>query len=354
MSEEQKPGLTNLRPKISIIVLNYNNKEWSKKCLNSLLNTRHLNYEIIFVDNGSTDGSLDFIRKEFSQTSLIKFVSLPKNLQYAGGNNEGLKYAVGDYIVFLNNDTIVKPDWLSELEKCMEKDETIGICQSKLLLYDYPTKIDSTGDFLNLLGFSVMQGRFEENYGQYDKNTDIFSARGACLMIRKSLIKKIGAFDPLYQSIFEDLDLCWRARLAGYKIKLVPSSIVYHKGRATTKGNVGREAFLSSRNLVITFIKNLELINLFKFVLLFMITRVIGYTLLIFLRHKHRKVWLIYFIEFIKAQLWILRNFRIIWSKRVIIQRYIRKVSDREILPYFKSTRMNLAYFFKWIIEHEN
>ncbi len=309
--------------------------------------TSYPNYEVILVDNASTDGTLEAVRANVKGLPL-KIVQTSKNLYFAGGNNLGVSEANGTHIVFLNNDTIVTQHWLTELVRCIESDPKIGACQSKLLTYDDRTRIDSTGDFVSLMGSSIMRGRLEVDRGQYDKSTDIFSARGACMMVRRTILEKVGLFDPDYLATYEDVDLCWRIRLAGFEVRFVPRSQVYHKGRVSMKSNLRMEAFLASRNLELTFVKNLETSNLLKFLPIFLMTRTAGFLILSLVRGRSREIWLVYLLELVMAQLWILRSLRETWIKRLYIRKCIRKVSDAGLIPYLRVYGLRLSYSLSW------
>lgn len=309
--------------------------------------TLYPNYEVILVDNASTDGTVEAVRTRLNDFP-IKILQTPKNLYFAGGNNFGVRKANGTYIVFLNNDTIVTQYWLTELVRCMESDPRIGACQSKLLTYEDRTRIDSTGDFVSLMGSSIMRGRLEVDTGQYDNSTDIFSARGASMMVRKSVVEKVGCFDEDYLATYEDVDLCWRIRLAGFRVRFVPKSIIYHKGRVSMKRNLRMEGFLASRNLELTLIKNFDTSNLLKFLPIFLMTRAAGFLFLSLARRGSRKTWLFHLLELVNAQFWILTSLRETWIKRLYIRKYIRKASDDSLMPYFRAYGLSLSYSLNW------
>ncbi|MDH3277301.1 MAG: glycosyltransferase family 2 protein [Nitrosopumilus sp.] len=211
-------------PIISIIIINYSEKKLLSECLQSVKKTNYENYEIIVVDNKSDDYSVEFLNKEYPD---IKVIKLSKNCGFAIPNNLAAKTAKGKYLVFLNNDTIVKPTWLEELLKCLEKDDRIKIAQSLLLKPD--SSVDSSGDFIDHYGRA---------YSKHDipkKPRNILSAKAACMIIEKEFFLDLGGFDESYFATFEDVELGWRCWLYGFKVILVPSSIVIHKGGETIK-----------------------------------------------------------------------------------------------------------------------
>jgi len=320
-------------PLVSIIVLNYNGKNFLKKCLPSVLETRYPNLEIIVVDNGSIDGSLEFL-SGFSFDCRIRVIKNRINKGYAAGNNIGICSSHGDYLVFLNNDTVVEPEWLSELIKAMESDLSIGAAQSKLLLMDSPKHLDCAGNFSDFYGGTLSRGLGEEDVDQY-KYGEIFSCKGAAMIIRRGVLDKIGLFDSDYFAYYEDTDLCWRIQLAGYKILYIPSSIVYHKGSGSipTVGDSSTffQVYLMKRNRIALLLKNYEIKNAIRYLISVLVYEtskiaIVGLNDL----QKHRN--LSYSIASSKAILWNLKHFRQTWNKRVYVQKVVRSISDREII----------------------
>jgi GT2 family glycosyltransferase len=312
-------------PLVSVVILNFNGKKFLNKCLSTVLASEQLNFEVILVDNASKDGSTEIAQANFPQSNLM-IIRNGKNLGFAEGNNIGARIARGKYVVFLNNDTEVEKEWLKELVEVMQSDETIGAAQSKLLSFDRKT-IDSKGDFINSYGMGWMRGLGEEDKLQYDKKTEIFSARGASMIVRKQILHEVGYFDSDFFMLYEDIDLCWRIRLSGYKVSYVPKSIVYHFGSGTSKEDFSREEsnYYEIRNRIFTLIKNYDLQNLLingiktlsvEFALF----------LIVFFSPSRR-----YNLSRIKAHLWIVLNFGCIWRKRLTFQSLKRKVPDEKI-----------------------
>lgn len=329
------------KPLVSIIILTYNSLKFIEKCLESVLNTNYEKFEIVIVDNGSTDGTVELIQKRFGEEEKIKLIVNRENVGFAEGNNVGAKFAKGKYIVFLNADTIVDPNWINEVVKVMENNPDIGVCQSKLLLMDKPEFFDSAGDFIDKYGVMMRRGGDipEKDIGQYDRVEEIFSARGAAMIIRKDLFEEIGGFDTMYFLTYEDIDLCWRARLNGHKIFFVPKSIVYHKGGFSL---LPEKAFLTTRNWLLTLIKNYETWNMFK--IMPNATVIAFFSALFEILTKRSPI---LFWKRIKALLWILFNFKKIWVKRLTVQSYIRKVSDREIMKVMLNRNLAITYWPK-------
>jgi len=279
----------------------------------------------------------------------FKIIYNNKNLGFAEGNNVGVRVAKGKYVVFLNNDTEVDRGWLNELVGVMEMDETIGAAQSKLLLFDRKT-IDSTGDFINFVGKGWLRGYGEVDRGQYDHQKEIFSARGACMIIRKKLFLKVDGFDSDFFMGTEDIDLCWRVRLNGYKVVFVPKSIVYHFGSGTRKEfeRTDESYCYNIRNSLFMLIKNLDLKNSFVSV-----SESIAIELVLFLASLPFPSTKTYNLSRLKALFWSLMNFRCIWVKRLKVQNLMRKVSDDQTMKMM--IKSNLPIFeIIWRLLYKN
>ena len=234
-------------PKISVIIVSYNGKTLLEKCLESLFKVNYDNFEVILVDNNSTDETVDFIKKNYPSIILIK---LDSNKGFAEPNNIGSKIAKGEHLLFLNNDTIVTPNFISELVKVMENDRKIAICQSLLLKLD--GSIDSSGDFIDKLGVVY------NSKTKIDEIREISSARGASMIIRKKIFKELNGFDEKFFVSFEDVDLGWRTWISGYKVVINPKSIVYHLGGQTTNKMKSDIAFHGFKNQLSMKITNFE------------------------------------------------------------------------------------------------
>ncbi len=245
------------QPSVSIIILVRNHREHLKDCLESVMNLDYPHLEIILADNASTDGSADFVQQKFPSIKVLRF---DKNYGFAEGNNIAIKQAKGDYIFLLNPDTKVEPECVNKLVETMEKDKNIGICMPKMLIFNEPSVINSTGIIAN----KVLQGRdrgaWELDCGQYDRERQILGACGAGMFIRRNLFEKIGYFDRLYFAYYEDLDFSIRTRWSGYKINFVPQAIVYHKYRPFRK-DIFNE-YIDHRNRLRTMLKNMSLVTL--------------------------------------------------------------------------------------------
>ena len=249
-------------PLVSIINVNYNGKNYLEKCLESLTKVKYSNLEIIIVDNNSTDESIEFVKNQYPSIIIIK---LDKNHGFAEPNNIGVKNARGDFLLFLNNDTIVTPNFIDEMVNVACNDTQIAICQSLLLLPN--GDVDSSGDFIDKLGVAY------NSKMRVEKVKEIFSARGASMLVRRNVFEKLGGFDKKFFVSFEDVDFGWRSWILGYKTVVVPKSIVYHYGGKTTKSIKNELAFHGLKNQLSMKITNFEstlaIKNLFLFFTLY-------------------------------------------------------------------------------------
>jgi len=248
--------------KISVIIANYNGKTLLEKCLESLFKVNYDNFEVILVDNNSTDETVDFITKNYPSIILIK---LDSNKGFAEPNNIGAKIAKGEHLLLLNNDTVVTYNFISEMIKVLEHDKTIGICQSLLLKPD--GSLDSSGDFIDKLGVVY------NSKTKTDEIREISSARGASMLIHKELFEKLGGFDEKFFVSFEDVDLGWRTWILGYRVFLAPKSIVYHLGGTTIKkikSDIAFHGFKNQLSMKITnFEPSLAIKNMIKFFIIY-------------------------------------------------------------------------------------
>ena len=320
-------------PFVSVLILNYNGKRYLDTCLSSVLQTKYRNFEVIFVDNGSSDESSRFVKQRFGHDQKLRIITLSKNLGFAEGNNVGALNVNrnGKYLVFLNNDTKVDSEWLTKLVEPMESNPQIGIAQPKILSLSKPEIIDSTGGFINKIGLVRERGRGEKDTNQYNNISEVFYAKGAALIIRRCLWSKLGGFDPVYFLFWEDTDLCWRARLMGYKVVFVPDSVVYHFSSATANEHYANYTqFFDVRNRIITLFSNYNLPNLWRnlpLLLIYYAECIFTYDIT-----KMKSPNLVYYK--IKGLLWPIIHFKYLLCKRWFVQTKIRKLSDKKAIEY--------------------
>lgn len=243
-----------LNPETSVIIPNWNGRSFLETCLSSLRAQTYRNFEVIVVDNGSTDDSVSFIGTSFPEVVIIR---LPGNEGFSRAVNRGIQNAKGKYIALLNNDTEVHPAWLGELVKALESSPETGFCASKMLNYYRRNMIDNAGDGLKLYGY--MTGKNEIDSGQYDRPRLLFSACAGAAIYRRELFDAVGLFDEDFFAYYEDIDLGMRAQLAGYRCLYVPTAIVYHIHQATSGRMPAMRFRLIQRNIVFVHLKNTPL-----------------------------------------------------------------------------------------------
>lgn len=242
------PGL------VSVVIPNWNGKKFLAGCLDSLHTQSHPSTEVIIVDNGSADGSLELLQSEYPWVRLVCF---SENTGFSVAVNAGIKAARGEFIALLNNDTIVEPNWLSEMVSTMRKHPEIGSTGCKMLAYDDRTLLDGAGDGYRRGGLPGRIGHREKDLGQFDDPRYILGACGGAAMYRRELFHVIGMFDEDYFAYLEDVDFGLRAQNAGFKCLYVPSAVIYHLGCGTTgSGYHPLVVRLSSQNNWNTLIKN--------------------------------------------------------------------------------------------------
>ena len=321
-----------LLPKVSVIIINYNGKELLEKCLESLFKVEYDNFEVVIVDNNSTDNTIDFLTKNYPSVIIIK---LDSNKGFAEPNNIAAKITKGDFLLFLNNDTIVTPNFISEMIKVIKNDKKISICQSLLLKSD--NSIDSSGDFIDELGVCF------NSKSTTTEIKEIFSARGASMLIEKKIFDLVGGFDEKFFATFEDVDLGWRSWILGYSSVIVPKSIVYHIGGQTVNVFKNEIAFHGFKNQLAMKITNFESKLILKKLLQF------------FLKYgiRESKIWFDYKINgetkitptkyeskfaakpnfkiIFKSIIWILKNFYYLRKKHIQVNKN-RKISTTSLI----------------------
>jgi GT2 family glycosyltransferase len=236
----------NSAPLISVIIPNWNGKHFLAECIDSLKEQTFCDFETILVDNGSTDGSVEFAEKRYGD--FIRIIQNKKNLGFTGGNNVGIQAARGEYIVLLNNDTWAAPTWLEELAKATYLVRPIGMWASKVYSYYKRNQIEAVGELIYWDGLSRSRGQYEEERGQYEKMEEIFFPPGCGGMYRKVVFEEIGLFDEDFFAYADDAEIGIRARLAGWKCVYVPKAILYHKNSGTAGQYSPLKAFYVERN----------------------------------------------------------------------------------------------------------
>jgi len=329
---------------VTVIVLNYNGLRsgYLQECLRSVYATEYPYFEVVLVDNASKDGSLEYVTKSFPQT---RIVANSTNLGYAEGNNIAMRKARGQYIALLNYDTKVSSNWLENSIKVLRSQHAVAVVACKLLWSDDPRKIDGAGGVADVYGFPNERGRvfgsLETDRGQYDEVSEVFYASGSAMIISKDALHEVGFFDPRFFMYFEDMDLCWRLRLRGYKVLFVPKSIVYHRrGLRVLLGKPLNYGMLYHyhKNHLATLVKNCSYSSLARMLPFFVAVKI-----LITFRHLMKRE-LIGAKAVLSGLFWNLKELRYVLSQRWIVQRIIRRVREKDIRRLMKSRSFAVDY----------
>ena len=247
---------------VAVVILNWNGINHLKEFLPSVI--QHTNAQladIVMIDNASTDESVLFIQNNYPS---VKIIINKKNGGFAKGYNDGLKEIEAKYFLLLNSDVEVTAGWLEPLYHKMESSDTIGACQPKILDYKNKSLFEhagAAGGFIDKFGYPFCRGRLfnhiEKDQGQYNNDTEIFWATGACMMVRASLYKQQQGFDESFFAHMEEIDLCWRLKNEGHQIFFVNNSTVFHLGGGTLSSISPNKTFLNFRNNLFLLYKNL-------------------------------------------------------------------------------------------------
>ena len=238
-------------PSASVIVPNWNGAEHLPTCLDSLKRQTLAGVEVIVADNGSSDGSLRLLERRYRK---VQVLALGENRGFAAACNAGMRAARGDPVVLLNNDTEVARDWLEEVVAAFERHPEAGMVASKMLLFDRRDIFHTAGDFYRVDGVPGNRGVWEKDVGQYDEETYVFGACGGSAAYRRAMLDEVGSLDEAFFYSCEDVDLAWRAQLAGWRCVYAPRAVVYHKLSAT--GGGATASFYDGRNVIYVLIKD--------------------------------------------------------------------------------------------------
>ncbi len=242
--------------KVTIIIPNYNGCHFMAPCLASLKEQTYTDYHILVVDNASSDGSIEYMKENYPD---IEVLALDKNYGFSKAVNIGIRHSRTPYVLLLNNDTTVDPHFIEEMVKAIEQSPRIFSVSSKMLKMYHPELIDSAGDLYTLIGWGICRGvgRPSTNYTVAD---EVFSACGGASIYRRSVFKKIGLFDENHFAYLEDIDVCYRAKIYGYRNMYCPQALVYHVGSGTSGSKYNSfKVRLSARNSVYLNYKNMPI-----------------------------------------------------------------------------------------------
>jgi GT2 family glycosyltransferase len=312
-------------PLISILILNYNGKHLLKLCLDSVLEQNFTDYELVVVDNNSNDDSVAYIRENFTKAKLVKNT---ENFGFAKGNNIGIKACTGEWIFFLNNDTILEENCLEFLAKHIENKKTEQLIFMPLMLKaDSPELVDSAGDMLYPWGYAYKYGKVLANKPEFSEYREIALACCGAAVFNKELLKKLNGFDEDFFLYYEDVDLSLRARHLGAEIWLVPQAKVLHKGSATIGKRNSQRLYYIERNRFFTKLKNFPLLTLIKYAPVSFTYSVLSFVL------------------------WTKRGFLGTWIKSHLdmLKRMPKMIKKRKMI--FAESKISTAEFESWLLK---
>lgn len=241
---------------VSVIIPNYNGKQYIGACLDSLREQCRERAEVIVVDNGSADGSMELVRDVYPW---VRLKALDQNYGFSRAVNEGIRMSGAEFVILLNNDTRADAGFVQRLLEAARADKRIFSCQAQMRQMDHPELLDGAGDFYCVLGWALIRGKGAplEKYPQPD---EIFSACAGAAIYRRSVLKEIGMFDEVHFAYLEDVDVGYRARICGYRNLYVPDAVVWHKGSASSGSRYNRfKTASAARNNLYLIYKNMPL-----------------------------------------------------------------------------------------------
>lgn len=279
-------------PKIAVIILNWNAKELLGRFLPGVVKyTNYPDVDIVVADNGSTDGSVEFVKENFPTVSIIAF---KENYGYAQGNHLALIETQCDYALFLNNDVEVTPGWLEPLRKMLDENKNVVAVQPKILSLNEPDKFEyagACGGYIDRFGYPFCRGRIldvvERDNGQYDTPQEVFWCSGAAFLVRRREYFNAGGFDPYFFAHMEEIDLCWRLGQLGKVLMVEPKSVVYHLGGGTLPMNHPNKLKLNYRNNILMHYKNLTNWKFLSFMLIRIFMDMASFIVFLLKKEKH-------------------------------------------------------------------
>lgn len=237
-------------PRASVIIPTWNGVEILQHALASLARQRFRDFEVVVVDNGSTDGTLRFLRDRHPE---VRVVAFPENRGFAVAANAGIKVAEGEVLVLMNNDIEADPEWIGALVGGMDRYADAGACASKMLSWADPSRIDSAGDDLGLFAYAIGHG--QPDGPAFGRTGEVFSACAGAAAYRRSVLEEVGLFDERFFAYLEDVDLGARIQLSGWRCVYLPDAVVHHRGSATANRVPALKLRLLMRNSLIVFFR---------------------------------------------------------------------------------------------------
>jgi len=334
--------LSDIKSSVSIVIPHWNNVDVLSECLESISNTNFENFETIVVDNASTDNSVASVRSNYPN---VKLIENDKNYGYAGGCNIGAEAASGDFLIFLNNDTVQEKDWISNLIKTINSDDKIAAVQPKILNYYDRNVFDyagGSGGHMDIYCFPFARGRifsFQENdEGQYNNKEKCFWSSGTCFMVRRELFQKSGGFDESFFAHMEEIDLCWRLYAMGFEVWVEPDSVVYHKNALTLPMYSHKKYYLNHRNSLLMLLGNYSIKNIFLIgIPRLILEKIACFYSILMLDWRH-------FTAILRSLFWIIFHPNVIMKKRKSFSK-IRTITDKKIMENMMQSSIVIKYY---------
>ncbi len=329
-------------PKVSVIIVNFNGLHWLKKLLPDVKNQTYKNIEVYLVDNGSTDGTLEYLLKNFP---FIKLIPLTTNLGFAKANNIGFSESTGSLVVLLNNDTRIPKNYIENFVKVFIEIPTCSIAQSQIVHLSDPNKIDSCGSLFTSTTFQYYIGNSKsKNQPQYQTPFKIFSTKGASMVIKRDVIEKIGFFDDDFWSYYEETDFCHRAWVAGFETWYWPYASIQHAvGGTSLSFKNDFVQFHNYKNKLKSLIVNLEVKNIIKYVpIYFFFTSSILIIWTFTGKFKHS-------FAVLKSIGWNMIHIKNTWKKRIKVQNLRQKNDNQIFTSVLKNPRLT---YYKYLFSN--
>ena len=334
--------MSDIKSSVSIVIPHWNNVDVLSECLESISNTDFENFETIVVDNSSTDNSVASVRSNYPN---VKLIENDKNYGYAGGCNIGAEAASGDFLIFLNNDTVQEKDWISNLIKTINSDDKIAAVQPKILNYYDRNVFDyagGSGGHMDIYCFPFARGRifsFQENdEGQYNNKEKCFWSSGTCFMVRRELFQKAGGFDKSFFAHMEEIDMCWRLYAMGFEVWVEPDSVVYHKNALTLPMYSHKKYYLNHRNSLLMLLGNYSIKNIFLIgIPRLILEKIACFYSILMLDWRH-------FTAILRSLFWIIFHPNVIMKKRKKFSK-IRTIADKKIMENMMQSSIVIKYY---------
>jgi len=334
----------NKAPLVDVVILNYNGKEFLDECIGSLMQGTYNNAKVFLLDNASTNDDVAYVKEQYPEVGIIQS---PKNNGYCAAYNLAFSQCEGKYIVCLNNDVTVAPDWLEHLVSLAESDDSIAAIQPKLVSYYDPEKFEyagASGGMMDVFGYPFLRGRIfteiENDNGQYDDVAEVFWTSGAAMFLRKLALQNSGNLDESIVHHMDEIDLCWRLRMCGYRLLVQPRSVIRHIGGATIQSKSFRKIYWNHRNALYIMLKNYELRHVIAYVSVHILLDYVAMAQAFFTFQ-----WVMV-RGVLAAHCWLLFNLPLIFRKRREVQSR-RTFNDDAVIPFMYPRSIVFDFFFK-------